>query len=64
MTSDWIDSSYGHSLDRGRWVRQLWVVTAEQGWKIPILMLPILAMDEWVNRLNEDAMLMLDLSTV
>ena len=37
MTSDWIDTSHGHGLDRGRQVRQLQVVTAEQGWKIPIL---------------------------
>ena len=50
MTSDWIDTSHGHGLDRGRWVRQLRVVTAEQGWKIPVLMPPVSATDEWVNR--------------
>ena len=49
MTSDWIDTSHGHGLDRGRQVRQLWVVTAEQGWKIPILMLSVSSTDEWVN---------------
>ena len=49
MTSDWIDTGHGHSLDRGRWVRQLQMVTAEQGWKIPILMLPVSATDEQVN---------------
>ena len=46
MTSDWIDTSHGHGLDRGRWVRQLRVVIAEQRWDIPVLMPPISAMDE------------------
>ena len=49
MTSDCINTSHGHSLGREMWVSQLWVVTAEQRWKIPILMPPVSAMDEWVN---------------
>ena len=49
VTIDWVDTSHGHSLDRGRWVRQLWVVTSEQRWKIPVLMLPVSATDEWMR---------------
>ena len=49
MTSDWIDTSHGHGLDRGRQVRQLQLVTAEQSWKVPILMLPVSAMGERMN---------------
>ena len=50
MTSDWINTSHGHGLGRERWVKWLQVVMAEQRWKIPILMPPVSAMDEWVNR--------------
>ena len=45
MTSDWIDTSHGHNLDGGRWVRQLQVVTAEQRWKVPVLMPSVSATD-------------------
>ena len=35
--SDWIDTSHGHSYNRGWRVRQLWVVTTEQGCRDPHL---------------------------